>query len=997
MRAAVNKINNRPRRGLFFLSAILFPAIFFQAYGIDPSRYDVRIWQSDEGLPQNTVRAIAQTPDGYLWVGTEVGLARFDGVRFVSGEQLGILFGRQHTVNALLVSGKDELWIGSDHFGLAKWSGEKLKLFSRGDGLPGANVRCLVESLDGSIYVGTESGVARFKDGYFKTLNPLPGLTDSQVNAMCEDSLGIIRVATPNGMWSVRNDGVVSADNFSIGAIRYGLRAVRADRNGNLWFGGSGGLRYVNLLEEKPQTRITKLLQQIITTLWEDRSGQRWVGTVRGAVRMRGDEVIGQSLKDAETGDSINAIFEDHEGNIWLGGRDGLYRLTPARFSKITALQGLSANDVMSVCQDAQGTVWTASFVAGLTRINTNGSVAVVRGGAGLTDDAVLSLCPSGDGHLWVGMDYGRGLNKLNRNNQNVFLPETNLIAAPIRVIHEARDGALWVGTGKGLNVIRDGEVFTYTTTNGLAGDNIAAIHEDKKGAIWIGVVGGLSRWSDGEFSNFTERQGLPNNYISSIFEDDSGDLWVGSRGGGVSRYRSGRFTTYSMRHGLFSDEIFEVIGDDAGFLWMTCRKGIFRVDRKEFDQFDANIISRINCSVFGREDGLPTVQFNGYAKPSAFKARDGRIWFPTIRGAVALEPDLKLNEQVPKVFIEEVYVDRLLVDQPKEYGSESRGLKIPAGSGRVEIHFTALSFQSPEKNRFRYKMEGLDTDWVDADRTRVAAYRHVTPGKYIFRVIACNNDGLWNETGAQLEIRFLPHFRQTIWFPIAIASGSLLIGALFYKLRVARLKALADLRIRIAQDLHDDVGSRLTRVAMVTELAERETQPNSASRPHIQNIARTVRDITRAMDEIVWTINPRNDTLENLANYVFHYAQEYFQDSEVRCRLDLPHNLSDRRVTTEERHNLFMAVKEALNNVLKHSRATEVRIAMITIEERMAIVIKDNGRGVGDKGTAPASDGLLNMSQRLAAIGGSFEINSSSGQGTTVTMRLPIRWSAVK
>jgi len=991
------KSSNDLLRGVLWLCLVVSSLIVSHVMAADPSRYDVRAWQSDEGLPQNTVRAIAQTPDGYLWVGTEIGLARFDGARFVTGEKLGDALGKQQWVNALLVSSDGKLWIGLENSGLAMWSDGKLKVFSKRDGLPGLHVRCLAEGADGSIFIGTESGLARFSAGEFKAFNLVAGLTDSAVSAVCEDALGIIRVATPNGMWSLNRDGVVSGDNFSIGSIRYGLRTVRSDRDGNLWFGGSGGLRYVNLLEERPQARVTKLLQQIVSSLWEDRTGQHWVGTVRGVVRMRGDEVLGWPLNDAATGDLINTIFEDHEGNIWAGGRDGLYRLTPARFTKITAQQGLSANDVMSVCQDNQGFIWAASFVAGLTKINTNGSATVVRSTNGLTDDAVLSLCPSPDGNLWVGMDYGRGLNKLNRNNQNIFLPNTELINAPIRVIHESKDGALWVGTGKGLNVIRDGETYTYTITNGLAGDNISSIFEDSKNTIWIGAVGGLSRWSGKAFSNFTERQGLPNNYVSSIFEDAQGDLWIGSRGGGVSRLKEGAFRTYSTREGLFSDEIFEVIGDDSGFIWMTCRKGLFRVDKKQFDDFDARKITRINCSVFGREDGLPTVQFNGYAKPSAFKSRDGRIWFPTIRGVVALEPDLKLNDKPPKIFIEEVFVDRRSMNMLEEDGSPKEALTIQAGSGRVEIHFTALSFQSPEKNRFRFRMEGLDADWVDADKPRVASYSNVRPGQYRFRVIACNNDGVWNEVGAQLDFRFRPHFWQTIWFPIAIASGSLLIGALFYRLRVARLKALADLRIRIAQDLHDDVGSRLTRVAMVTELAERETQPTSPSKPYIQNIAKTVRDITRAMDEIVWTINPRNDTLENLANYVFHYAQEYFQDSTVRCRLDLPHDLPDRRVTTEERHNLFMAVKEALNNVLKHSRATEVRIAMVKVDNRMAIIITDNGRGLDDKGAGPASDGLLNMSQRLAVIGGRFEIDSQQGQGTTVTMRLPVRWSAMK
>ena len=977
-------------RGLLL---ILLAMGFAPSFATDPVRYDVRSWQTDEGLPVNTVQSIAQTPDGFLWVGTKEGLSRFDGVSFRLFEEMAVSRFKQASVQALLAAREGGLWIGIEGGGLAHWSDGRLSWYSKSDGLPGLSVRCLAEARDGSLWIGTDSGLARMKSGVIKVFNPKPGVTDAAVNSFCVDALNILRVATPNGMWSLDADEHFSEENFSVGAIRFGLRTVYSDRSTNLWFGGSGGLRYVKLSEERPVIRTTKLLQQIVSAVIEDESSQHWVGTVRGVVRMRGDEVIGWPLNAAFTGDLVNTIFQDREGSIWLGCRDGLYRLTPARFTHITAQQGLTANDVMSVCQDASGSIWAASFVSGLSKI-TGSNIKWIRSTNGLSDDAVLSLHPSRDGGMWVGMDYGRGLNKLNRAGQNILVAQTDLVAAPIRVIHESESGAVWIGTGKGLNVIRDGETKTYTITNGLAGDNITAICEDRQKNIWVGTIGGVSRWSGLAFSNFTERQGLPNNFVSLIYEDRDGDIWVGTKGGGLSRLKSGKFTSYSSKQGLFSDEVFEVVSDDADYFWMSCKRGLFRVKRSQFDDLDAGKIPLLNCTVFGREDGLPTVQFNGVAKPSAFKSRDGRIWFATIRGVVAVEPQMKVNERPPLVSIEEVVADRQKLSRTVT-GKTNAELTIPPGGGGLEIHYTALSLQTPEKNKFRYRLEGVDADWVEAERRRVAYYNNVAPGSYRFHVIACNNDGVWNETGATLDLIFAPHYWQTGWFRVVMIAAPFLILAVIYRARMARLKALADLRIRIAQDLHDDVGSRLTRVAMVTELADRETPAGGAGKPHIQNITRTVRDITRAMDEIVWTINPRNDSLENLANYIFHYAQEYFQDTGVRCRLDLSPDLPDRRVTTEERHHLFMAVKEALNNVLKHARASEVRISLVNFEKRMMIVIVDNGRGVNDGLSDPTGDGLLNMKQRLASIGGKFDIESKSGVGTTVTMRLPGRWSA--
>jgi len=316
--------------------------------------------------------------------------------------------------------------------------------------------------------------------------------------------------------------------------------------------------------------------------------------------------------------------------------------------------------------------------------------------------------------------------------------------------------------------------------------------------------------------------------------------------------------------------------------------------------------------------------------------------------------------------------------------------IRIPPGRGELEIRYTALSFQAPEKNRFKYRLEDMDAGWNDAGTRRAAYYNHIAPGHYRFRVMACNNDGVWNEEGATLGLIFLPHFWQTWWFKFVLAGATVLLLGLAYRARVARLRALERLRIQIAADLHDDVGARLTKVAMVTELVDRETADNDRSKPHIRNIAKTTREVIQAMDEIVWTINPANDTLDHLANYIFHHAQEYFHDTGVRCRLDLPAQLPSHAIGTERRHNLFMAVKEALNNVLKHANATEVSVSLAVDVSLLIITIADNGRGFSTD-TASAGDGLANMKQRLARIGGQLILQSQPGAGTRIRMEVKV------
>ena len=948
--------------------------------------YSFRTWQTDEGLPHNSVHALAQTADGFLWVGTEEGLARFDGVRFTPFDDPAAPQLRHAAITALLAASDGSLWIGTAGGGLTRWQAGGLEHWSKTNGLPDNNVRCLMQSAEGSLWVGTDQGLARMRQGQFTKYAPTNGAADLFVSAICEDQTGIIRVATRNGMWSLNQDGVASAENFGLGEIKYGLKAAYSDRAGNVWFGGSGGLRYARVAEARPQVRSTGLRQHIISAVMEDRLGQRWVGTFRGVARMRGDQVIDWPLNERSGSDAVAAIFEDREGSIWVGGRDGLYRLTPARFVHYTTRQGLIANDVMSICEDQTGALWIASWVGGLTRIY-DGQVSWVSKTNGLTDDSVLSLRPARDGGLWVGMDFGRGLNKLDRQFQNSFTRSAELINAPIRALYEQPDGTVWIGTGKGLNILRHGRVETYTTRNGLAGDNVMAILEDHTGTLWVGTVGGISLWSSNRVRNLTTREGLSHNFVSTFYEATNHDLWIGTKGGGVNRWRAGKLTAYTTRDGLFNDEIFEILGDDLGCLWMSCRQGLFRVSRREFEELDQGKIARLNCTVFGRADGLETVQFNGAAKPAGWKSSSGQLWFATIRGTVAVEPRIKTNDQPPPVQLEEILADRQWLSHR---GATPKHLIIPAGTRKLEIHFTTLSFQVPEKNRFRYRLEGVDSDWVEAGTRRFANYYLLRPGSYRFQVTACNNDGVWNPTGASLNLTMQPYYWQTWWFQTALALGALLPLVILYRIRVARLRELERLRIQIAADLHDDVGSRLTKVAMVTESLNSRTVATDPGKVHIESITRVIHEITRAMDEIVWTINPRYDTLDNLANYIFHYAQDYFQNTGVRCRLDLPPRLPDHPLSTEERHNLFMAVKEALNNVLKHAAATEVHIALSVTGDRLTLAITDNGRGVNQ--AAPPGDGLVNMQARLRQIGGRLRLENPSTTGTKVILEIKLR-----
>jgi ligand-binding sensor domain-containing protein/signal transduction histidine kinase len=959
-----------------------------------PRRYDIRAWQTDEGLPQNSVTAVVQTPDGYLWVGTRGGLARFDGVRFTLLEDEAVAHLKESPISAMCVTKDGSLWVASEGGGLTRLQSGRSVRYRKSEGLADNQIQCLLEGRDGSLWIGSETGLTRFRDGRFTTFSKYDQLHNNSIKALSEDANGILRIATVTGLVSVDGNGVVSTNNFGLGTVGGILKAVCADRQGRLWVGAVNGV--ICLTDGQRghyASNQTFLPEKITTAIMEDRSGQLWIGTYGGLSRRQDGVPAPWWPNKSGVGDVINAIYEDREQNLWVGGRDGLYRLSPTRFVTLTTQEGLSYNNVTSVCEDRNGVMWFGTWGGGVNRWENEKFTAITETN-GLSHDTVLSLWPSRDGRLLVGLDFAGGLDRLTPALQNDF-PRTNkLIPAPIRVVYEDRAGITWVGTTRGLNAIRPDRLDVYTLTNGLAGTNVTSLCESVSGRLWVGTEAGLSCSTDAAYTNFFRSPALPAVYVNALFEDAERNLWVGTRGAGISRINGNKVTHYTTREGLFTDEIFEILEDDLGYLWMTSRRGIFRVSRTQFNDLDAGRITHLNCTAFGREDGLATVQCNGIAKPAGWKNPDGRLWFATIRGVVTVEPRIRLNELPPLLAVEEVVVDQ---EPLRKVGAKSDAdsvLVIPPGGGRMEIHYTALSLQSPEKNRFKYRLADFDLEWIEAGHQRVAYYNNVPPGRYQFEVMACNNDGVWSKQTALLALRIEPHFWQTWWFRTVLVALPIVVVILIYRARVERLRELENLRIRIAADLHDDVGSRLTKVAMMTELADREMDTGSPGKAHILNISRTVRDITRAMDEIVWTINPRNDTIENLANYIFHYAQEYFQNTGVRCRLDLPTDLPDERVSTEERHNLFMAVKEALNNILKHAAASEVHIALKIVDRTMTISISDNGRGYHAMTPDPTGDGMRNMRQRLEKIGGRFEIARNAGGGTLITMRLPVNWS---
>ncbi len=961
------------------------------------NEFITRLWLMEDGLPHNNVEAVAQTPDGYLWVGTSAGLARFDGARFVvfdgtTTPELGHSY-----IRALCLRRDGRLWIGTTAGTLSWLEAGKFTAVTLPVTAPPGNILCLYEDGAGVLWVGTEAGLWRYAENAWTHYTTAQGLGHNAVRALGEFD-GQLVVGTDAGV-SGWHAGRFTALTPPGEGPAYYTRALWTDRAGTLWLGFRYGLgRLTKAREFTLFARRDGLPDENETALFEDQRNNLWIGSMGGLARWREGTFRVTQQTDGSAFGRVRCLFEDREGSLWVGTRDGLCQLRPRRFQTYSTSDGLAHNNVMSVLEDRQGTLWCTMWGGGLASLRGD----VVRNHTkedsppnGLSTDNLLAVFEDGNGDLLVGQDYEGGVFALRDGRFTLPYPaRTNLTDQATRVIHRDRAGRLWFGLNSGL-------VLWDTQEKFLAGAVVRDVVEDPAGDLWVASSRGIWRRVHAEFEPITTTDSNWRQRPSCLWWDAGGDLWWGTDGAGLRRRRAnGVVTEYTVKHGLFSDQVGEVLEDDFGWLWFGSTAGIFRVRARDFDDLDAGRIGALRCIPYGREDGLVTVQCNDFAKPAAWKSRDGRLWFATIKGLAVIHPaaERTLRPNPPPVVIEEVVANKQVLAPG---GPE--GLHIPPGRGDVAIHYTGLSLQVPERVRFRYRLVEQDADWIEAGNRRAVYYSSLPPGKYRFEVTAGNRDGSWNETGATLTFVLQPYFWQTWWFAGLLLVG--LVGAVGGTARfvtrrrmqrkLARLEqqnAVERERARIARDMHDELGAKLTRISFQGALAQRRITSPAEAGGHIAVMSQTARELVTSLDQIVWAVDPENDSLEHLANYICRYAGEFLADSPLRCEFAIPAALPPCRLSTEVRHNLFLAVKEALNNALKHSGGTRLTLAIVVRPGAFEIEVADDGRGLPPDPAAAeisprAGRGLGNLRERLHSIRGECVITSAPGQGTRIRL----------
>jgi PAS domain S-box-containing protein len=803
----------------FFLATLMVLSfvqpVAAQAPATKPVWHSLDFWRQPQGLPQNSVLALLQTSDGYLWVGTKGGVARFDGVRFTTFDDRNRQQLRENEVWDLAEGTDGSLWIATFGGGLSRFKQGQFTTYTTKEGLPNDFVTSVCNDGTGGLWIGTDGGLSHFKDGQFTNYFVKDGLTHNAVKALFKDRDGSMWIGTGHGgLHQFRQDKLERHQLAQIPA-EGDVTDIMRDRQGVLWISTTTGLIRWQPDQLTHFTAREGLISERIKSVLEDAAGVLWIATERGLNQyLNGKITTYQIRNEVNSVDPVTALCSDREGSLWIGFRnEGLGRVQRGQFQNYTSLDGLADDYVSTVLQDHYGHIW----------FGTNKGLNLLRDGALTTylvaDDSyknrITALAEDRAGNLWIGTASGLFKADLKAGCRDwpcrlhfVQIKDATLSRMYIRNIYEDRAGAIWLGLNlEGLAKYQDGRFTLYTTQDGLSQNAVRAVCEDHDGNLWVGTRGGgLNRFKDGRFTVYTEEDGLASNGVQALYLDRDRTLWIATRHG-VNRYKDGRFISYTANDGLYSSYAYGFVEDDLGNLWMSCGKGIFRVRKQQLNDFAEGRTHTITSVAYGREHGLnSTIGAVGH-HPLGWKTTDGKVWFGTFGGVCYTDPgQLQPNTLAPPVHLEEIRIDG------QSY-SPFLSAEAPPGRGDLAFHYTGLSFLAPEKVRFQYKLEGYDHDWVEADERRTAFYSNIPPGSYTFAVRAANNDGLWNKTGVRYRLKMAPQFYQTYWFyALGLCTLAFMVGA-GYRLRLGQMQVreqeLTHVVSEQTRELHQEINER--------------------------------------------------------------------------------------------------------------------------------------------------------------------------------------------
>jgi len=987
-------------RSILRLFVIL--SIYSSGHGSD--RVQFKTWNTENGLPQNTVNNIVQTPDGYLWLGTFDGLARFDGARFKIFKKSNTPALPMNRILSLAVDGGGRLWIWTeDPNTLVIYEQGKFRAFVKGIDF---NADYIYNSLI------TEDGL-RFRSG-----NDVYAYSQGKFERRAAEQIRLPKVSydyDSRQVWINTNDGYYAANekqskffknDAELPLDRGKLTASEfAEIDGGLWF----------LVPISPRdNRLCVFRNGHLTTssvsianpkfLRADRKNNLWLGDFYDGIRkipiesIRNDALTRLKVEHflKENGLASNnpsTMLTDRDGNIWIGTDKGLQLLIDEPpVTVYSKASGLPTENIYSIVQDKAGAIWFGAWDDFLVKYSNSVFTHEQK-------KWVEALFVDHESRLWVGASGGIFYRE-NDASQWVSLYDQLKTPASDRlgvtVISQDRNGDIWFGGSNGIARFHSGEIKTFRVTDGLPDSEVTAFWQTSSGEIWVGTKVGLAQLVDEKFVPLKSRNEVLRTFVRSFYEDHDGTLWIGTYDSGLFRYKNGRLTNINSAYGLFSDGAFCILEDGSGWFWMNSNQGIYRVQRDELNQFADGQLARVNSVSYGPDDGLRNVEGNGGKQPAGLKASDGRLWFPTAGGVAMIDPRKAIRNSGPvPAFIEDIRVDQ------NDAETQSGVIRLEPGQATVEIAYTAMSFVGPDRVRFRYRLEGLDPNWTDAGSRRVAYFSHLPFGNYTFRVIAANADGVWDTSGATIRLVVLAPFYRRAWFYALVIVGVLSVLAALYVYRLRQLQAVnaarADFtrrlidsqeneRHRIALELHDSLGQSLAVIRNRALMSLNRPAEHERMLDQMREISEASAAALQEAREIAHNLHPGQIEHLGLPAALTTLVESVQSGSSIQ----FDKRIEDLRgsISKDEAINIYRIAQESLSNLIKHSNASQAVIALYEQNGDLCFSVEDNGRGI------PVSKpdgglGLKGIRERAQIINAELQI-SSSGKGTRITLSLP-------
>jgi signal transduction histidine kinase/ligand-binding sensor domain-containing protein len=967
----------------FVLGVVLFTQTCF---ALDPGKaltqYGHRVWGQEEGLFQPTIYAILQTHDGFLWLGTQDSLIRFDGAHFHEFENADRPVLNRSLIRALLEDNEKNLWVASIGGGVLRISPDgSLKHYTTRQGLPSDTTFCLASDSHRSIWVCTNHGLARLQHDRVSVYRTADGLPSNQIRSTCE-----------------AGDGTRWVAGLDFGLARWNGSRFAAYSNADL------------------------PANQTVTALLCDRKGSVWAGNSSGVTQIRGDETRHFTTRDGLPDDEASSLAEAPDGSIWIGTREGITRYRDGVFSVYRTQDGLSHSVVLSLYVDREGSLW-AGTKDGLDQF-TDGEVTPYTTSEGLLSNDAGPVLEDGAGHLWMGT-LGYGLNQVDGDRFRAYTTRDGLISNTVLSLGRDRNGGLWIGTDKGLNRLVQGKIVsTYSTADGLSGPEINALSIDQDGVLWAGTNRGLDRFDGSRFTAaavpgskpgavlaltpsqnhglFASRDNLAvdcvrpretikcplniNHPVDCYFVDRARDaVWMGTLGSGLLRWKSGAITHIRVKDGLYDNRIYSILDDGKGNFWMASSKGIFRVRKQDVEDFADGKIRTFSSLPFST--GQLRFECRAGVQPAAVRSSDGRLWFSTNNGLVVIDPNHLVNNRVaPPVRVTAILVNGKRVET-------QGGIELRPFERNLEIRYAGLSFITPEKVSFRYMLDGFDKNWIDAGFRREAFFTNLPPGKFQFRVMARNSDGIWSREPAMLAISIQPRIYQHWWFWPGLTILVALSVVAAYRMRIRRLQRNFALvlteRARIARELHDTLLQGLSGITMQMQ-ALWTNLPVSREKSALKEIISDAGKCSTEARRSLWGLRTLEPAPEEFSDKLEKMTRQAVEGTGISLLLHVDSlSLS---AFPDLQFQLLRMAREAISNAIRHAQASTLEVRLFLDSLTLHLTIRDDGIGIGQgyENNTGGHFGVVGLRERAAEIGACLEFSSRPGNGTLVSISLP-------